>query len=209
MGRQVTRAASAKLWSVPQPPGTAQTFPLTKKEQSAYFPLNFTGCWAGFEDFAEIRHFEAIPTGSACNFGGKGKGGEILEVHRLNKKSLQDHLRLWPKLMAKLEYVIPFLQPHSTLQLQALLLMHPSGAAEGRGSRESHRCVCIKSPPLLTNNTAKDVPQPGDLSRAPPAAWPHGGAWARNPGSRSQDMLFFSSSHCVGCLQHPIHTPNM
>lgn len=118
MGRQVTRAASAKLWSVPRPPGTAQSSPLTKKEQSAYFPLNFTSCWTGFEDFAGIRHSESIPTGSARNFGGKGKGGEILEVHQLNKRSLQDHLTLWPKLMAKLEYVIPFLQPHSTATVQ-------------------------------------------------------------------------------------------
>lgn len=120
MGRQVTRAAPAKLWSVPWPPGTAQTSLLTKKEQSACFPLNSTGCWTGFEDFAGIRHSESIPTGSACNFGGKGKGGEILEVHRLNKESLQAHLMLWPELMAKLEYVIPF-----SCSSQALLLTHP------------------------------------------------------------------------------------
>lgn len=39
MGRQVMGAASAKLWSVPQPSGTAYMSPLTKKEWSAYFPL--------------------------------------------------------------------------------------------------------------------------------------------------------------------------
>lgn len=76
MGHQVMRVASAKLWSVPWPSGTAQMSPLTKKERSAYFPLNFTGCWASFEDFVGIRHSGSIPAGSACNFGGKGKGGE-------------------------------------------------------------------------------------------------------------------------------------
>lgn len=205
MGRQVTRAASAKLWSVPRPPRTAQTSLLTKKEQSAYFPLNFTGCWTGFEDFAGIRHSESIPTGSACNFGGKGKGGEILEVHWLNEKSLQDHLMLWPKLMAELEYVIPFLQLPDT-PAQAPIR---SGRGEGKQGITS-KYVCTKLPSLLTNNTAKDVPPARGFVPGPPqAAWPHGGAWARNPGSRSQDTLFFSSSHCVGCLQRPIHTPNM
>lgn len=185
MGRQVMRAASAKLWSVPQPPGTAQTSPLTKKEQSAYFPLNFTGCWTGFEDFAGIRHSESILTGSACNFGGKGKGGEILEVHRLNKKSLQDHLTLWPKLMAKLEYVIPSLQPHSTAtaQLPGSPAHTPIRSAEGRASRESHRCgygifhVYIKSPPFLTKTQPKTSHRKGVCPGAPPAAWPQGVGW--------------------------------
>lgn len=172
------------------------------KKNSAYFPLNFTGCWTGFEDFAGIRHSESIPTGSACNFGGKGKGGEILEVHWLNKKSLQDHLMLWPKLMAKLEYVIPLLQLPGTPAHAPIR----SGRGEGK-QRISSKYVCTKLPSLLTNKAAKDVPQQGDLSPGPPRL--PGGAWARNPGSRSQDTLFFSSSHCVGCLQRPIRTPNM
>lgn len=33
MGRQVMRAASAKPWSVPRPPGTAPMSPLTKNEE--------------------------------------------------------------------------------------------------------------------------------------------------------------------------------
>lgn len=186
MGRQVTRAAWAKLWSVPRPPGTAQTSPLTKKEQSAYFPLNFTGCWTGFEDFAGIRHSESIPTGSACNFGGKGKGGEILEVHRLNKKSLQDHLTLWPKLMAKLEYVIPFLQPHGTVQLPGTPAHAPIRGGRGEGKQGiASKYVHIKLPSLLTNDTAKDVPQQGDLSRGPPGCL----APRRRVGSRSWKQI--------------------
>lgn len=70
--------------------------------------------------------------------------------------------------MAKLEYVIPFLQPHITVQLPGTPAHAPVRSGQGEGKRRiASMYVYIKLPALLTNNTAKDVPQQGDLSRGP------------------------------------------
>ena len=86
MGCQVTRAASSELWSVPWPSGTAQMSLSSKKEQSACFPPNFTGCWSTFENSTGIRHSASIPAGSAGNFRGKAKHAKKLEARGLTRE---------------------------------------------------------------------------------------------------------------------------
>ena len=75
----------------------------------------------------------------------KGKDEKKLEVHRLNKKSLQDHLTLWPKLIAKSDYVIPLPRRHVMVQqcYQAPLLTYLSRVAKGRRRTESHKYMYI------------------------------------------------------------------
>lgn len=122
----------------------------------------------------------------------KWKEEKKREVHWLNKKSLRDHLTLWPKLMAGSEYVIPLPRPHSTAQrYEAPLVTYLSRAATGRERRGSHQYICAKSRSLLPNNTAKDALQKGDLPQGPLPTCPRGGAWARSAGCRPQDRVIF------------------
>lgn len=61
-----------------------------------------------------------------------------------------------------------FLSCSPTLQSssQALLAHTPIRSGQGEGKQGiSSMFVCVKLPSLLTNSTAKDVPQQGDLSR--------------------------------------------
>lgn len=100
MGRQVTRAASAKLWSVPWPSGTTQTSPLTKKNGVPISHRVSLAAELALKVLQELGAQTQFLQAQPATLGAKGKEEKKLEVHRLNKKSLQEHLTLWPKLIA-------------------------------------------------------------------------------------------------------------
>lgn len=141
MGHQGTRAASARLWSVPRPSGTAQMSPLTKKEWSAYSHWISPAAELALKILQELGTQTQFLQAQPATLWAKGKEEKKLEVHWLNKKSLQDHLTLWPKLITKSEYAIPLPRPHVMVQqcYQAPLLTYLSRVAKGRGRRELHK----------------------------------------------------------------------